>query len=164
MRKRKISEILMAIQHLCSEKKKKSTSPFNIIYRTGFKSPFPRMPLTLANCFVTVTRGSLCSLIASAVGGQVKRGDVCMHEADEKKWDEQSSKLWQSPDRFPTDRLRPSDSREKIKQKRISIPTLRDSPFYSFTGDTSFFLLVEALVKKAAVQYCVGHNVHLGFF
>lgn len=30
-----------------------------------------------------------------------------MHEADEKKWDEQSSKLWQSPDRFPTDRLQP---------------------------------------------------------
>lgn len=139
------------------------TSPFNIIYRTRFKSPFPPMPLTLANCFVTVTGGSLCSLIASAVGGQVKRGDVCMHEADE-KWDEQSSKLWQSPDRFPTDRPWPSDSRAKIKQKSISIPALRDSPLYSFTGDTSFFLLVEDLVKKAAVSYCVGHNGHLGFF
>ena len=46
-----------------------------------------------------------------------------MHEADE-KWDEQSSKLWQSPDRFPTDRPWPSDSRAKIKQKG-HVPTRR---------------------------------------
>lgn len=41
-----------------------------------------------------------------------------MHEADEKKWDEQSvASSGNLPDRFPTDRPWPSDSRAKIKQK-----------------------------------------------
>ena len=75
---------------------------------------------------------------------------ACMKEM-RRKWGEQSSKLWQSPDRLPTDRRWLSDSRGKIKQKHISIPALRDSLLYSFTGDISFFLLVEALVKKATV-------------
>ena len=84
MRKRKISEILVAIQHLRSEKK--YPPPHSTLsIEQGSSLHSPPMPLTLANCFITVMRGCRYSLIASAVGGQVKRGDVCMHEGDEKE-------------------------------------------------------------------------------
>lgn len=84
MRKRKISEILVAIQHLRSEKKYPPPHSTLSIEQGSSLHSTP-MPLTLANCFVTVTRGCRCSLTASAVGGQVKWGDVCMHEEGEKE-------------------------------------------------------------------------------
>lgn len=72
------------------KKKKIPTSPLNIIYRTGLKSPFPspsaRHALDFGKLLVTVTRGCLRTFIAKCSGwpGR-KRGDVCMHEGDEKE-------------------------------------------------------------------------------
>ena len=112
--------------------------------------PPPATPLTLASCSLQSQEAVYALSLPSAVGGQVENGETCACTKEmRRKWGERASKLRQSPDRFPTDRLWPSDSREKIKQKCVSIPALRDSLFYRFTGDIPFLLPVEAPVKKA---------------